>query len=482
MNSLVGTQEPDGERRPTALATVYQRERIIMTPVPQNGAVPGLAYWYGRVSTTEQVDHGFSLPAQLEKCLALAHQDGRRIPVERQFAEDFTGMTLERPELTRLRALAAREHPEVLYVSNPSRLSRNLGDLLTVQQELWTLGIMLRIAEMPFLVLDDSPVSMFIFQNFGAFSQLDRGLIRERLMAGILNSVKAGNPRNCPPLGYRYVKQPRGGAWEIVPEEAAVVQEAYQRYNSGDSASALARWLTTTGLRPPRSVRRVRLDEPYHWRVQTVLSLLRNATYKGTWYFRKTVKSPGYTHAKPGERTYRPRPEDEWMPVAVPAIVTPEVWEQAQRHLAHRRPHSGVQKHQHLFRHGRLQCGLCQTPMYGILDTSKWRRECASRPTPRREYRAWHAYLCTHTATARSGASIARRLEPRSPGVGDARGLPARPVWAGTGPQSVRCHPTDAASRCRGGDDDAAHRPPAQDRGAAPVGSALPPRQERGRA
>jgi site-specific DNA recombinase len=395
-------------------ATIYQRERVIMTPVPQNGAVPGLAYCYGRVSTTEQADHGFSLPAQLEKCLALAYQEGRCIPVERRFAEDVTGMTLERPELTRLRTLAAQEHPEALYVSNPGRLARSLRDLLTVQQELQTLGITLRIAEMPFLVLDDSPFSMFIFQNFGAFSQLDRGLIRERLMTGILNSVRAGNPCNCPVLGYRYVKQPRGGAWEIVAEEAAAVQEAFHHYNSGDSASAVARWLTTTGIRPHRSVRRVRLDEPYHWPVPTVLSLLRNATYKGTWHFRKTVKSPGYAHAKPSERTYLPRPEDDWMPVPVPAIVAPEVWDQAQDHLAHRRPARGTQKHAHLFRDRRLQCGLCGTPMYGILDTSKWKRELASRPSVRRQYRAWHAYQCTHTANGkvwRKHKTTAWRLE-----------------------------------------------------------------------
>ncbi len=277
------------------------------------------------MSPTEQADHGFSLPAQQENCLALAHKEGRDIPADRRFAEDFTGMTLERPALVHLRSLAARERPEALYVSNPGRLSRTLGDLMTVQQELQSLGITLRIAEMSFLVPDESPLSMFIFQNFGAFAQLDRGLIRERLMTGIQNSVKAGNPRNCPVLGYRYVKKARGGEWVIVPEEATIVREMFHRYNSGDSASAVARWLTTTGIRPHRSFRRVRLDEPYHFPVQTVLTMLRNATYKGTWHFGKTVKSPGYKHARPGERTYTPQPEDDWIPVAVPAIVTPEV-------------------------------------------------------------------------------------------------------------------------------------------------------------
>jgi site-specific DNA recombinase len=448
-----------------------------MMPVPQNGAVPGLAYCYCRLSTPERVDHGFSLPAQLEQCLALAHQDGRRIPEERQFAEDFTGMTLERPKLTRLRTLAARERPEALYISNPGRLVRNVRDLLTVQQELWTLGIMLRLAEMPFLVVDDSPVSMFMFQNFGAFAQLDRGLIRKRLMAGILNSVK-----DCPVLGYHYVKQPRGRAWVIVPEEAAVVREVFQRYNSGDSASAVARWLTTTDLRPYRSVRRIRLDEPYYWRVQTVLSLLRNATYKGTWHFRKTVKSLGYTHAKPGERTHRPRPEDDWIPVTVPAIVAPEVWNQTQDHLAHRRQNRGAQKHQHLFRNGCLQCKVCQTPMYGFLDTSKWRRECASRPTPRRQYRSWYAYQCAHTANGkvrRKHKTTAWRLEalPCEALVALLRDLDGLELALNAYVDTQQTQPPDAEA-------ETATLRTALQRTAEeePVGSALPPRQERGRA
>jgi hypothetical protein len=52
--------------------------------------------------------------------------------------------------------------------------------------------------------------------------------------------------------------------------------------------------------------------------------------------------------------------------------------------------------------------------MYGILDTSKWKRELESRPSVRRQYRAWHAYLCTHTSHGkvwRKHCTTAWRLE-----------------------------------------------------------------------
>ena len=58
---------------------------------------------YGRVSTKEQDDRGYALPDQLAACQSMAHQDGYRVPDTHVFYEDYTGMSLNRPQLKQLR-------------------------------------------------------------------------------------------------------------------------------------------------------------------------------------------------------------------------------------------------------------------------------------------------------------------------------------------------------------------------------------------
>ena len=52
---------------------------------------------YGRVSTKEQEEKGFSLPSQLEACRKYAIDNDYEIVSE--YSEDYSGTELERPEL-----------------------------------------------------------------------------------------------------------------------------------------------------------------------------------------------------------------------------------------------------------------------------------------------------------------------------------------------------------------------------------------------
>src|SRR5881397_1711877 len=55
---------------------------------PQNDT-PQLAAIYARVSTADQADKGYSLPTQIEACLALAHQEGYTVPEQHIFVDDY---------------------------------------------------------------------------------------------------------------------------------------------------------------------------------------------------------------------------------------------------------------------------------------------------------------------------------------------------------------------------------------------------------
>src|SRR5215471_2732795 len=66
---------------------------------------PRLAAIYARVSTADQADKGYSLPTQIEACQAMAQQEGYTVPNTHVFVDDYTGTSLNRPQLSPLRDL-----------------------------------------------------------------------------------------------------------------------------------------------------------------------------------------------------------------------------------------------------------------------------------------------------------------------------------------------------------------------------------------
>jgi site-specific DNA recombinase len=112
---------------------------------------------YVRVSTTDQADRGYSLPTQIEACLALAEREGYVVPPgvplwrealgclreweERRkgeqhgaltatnhvFVEDYTGTSLNRPQLTKFRDLVHQRLVQAVFVYDLDRLSRKLA-------------------------------------------------------------------------------------------------------------------------------------------------------------------------------------------------------------------------------------------------------------------------------------------------------------------------------------------------------------------
>jgi DNA invertase Pin-like site-specific DNA recombinase len=337
-----------------------------------------IAYAYCRVSTDQQRD-GYSPEVQRDQCRQRAAADGYTIPDDGVFVETFTGTAVRRKELDVMLARMSVDRPTRIYIPKLDRLARQLRVQDTLRREIRARGAKVVPCDMPAFV-EDSPTHIFVTQVQGAVSELERNQIVERSQGGIIASVRAGNPRNCPGFGWRYVPTaPRGGRWEVDPVAHAHVREAYQHIAAGATASAVTRRLTQQGARPPWS----RGDGPYVWCVQTVLTMLRNETYTtGVWSFGKTRKDKE-------TNTLHPVPAAEWMAVPVPSLIDLDLFSRVQLQLATRRPTRGPQKHPHLFRNGALRCGMHDAPMYGIWDISKRRRN------PRAL--GWHAYGCKAT-------------------------------------------------------------------------------------
>lgn len=121
---------------------------------------------YARVSTVDQ-DTALQLDAMERAGVALV------------FREQCSGVG-PRPELHR--ALDVLKAGDCLVVWKVDRVARSLSELLTILVRLKAVGASIRSLTEP--IDTSTPIGEFTFQILGAVAQLERSMIRERVMAG----------------------------------------------------------------------------------------------------------------------------------------------------------------------------------------------------------------------------------------------------------------------------------------------------------
>src|SRR5207247_923604 len=149
-----------------------------------------------------------ALPISL---LARAAADGCAVDDELCFRDDgFSGSTLLRPALERLRDQAAAGAIDRLYVLDPDRLARNYAYQFLLMQELADRGV-----EIVFLnrALGQSPEDNLLLQVQGMIAEYERAKIKERCRRGKLHAARGGAVAvlGRAPYGYRYVSKQEGG-------------------------------------------------------------------------------------------------------------------------------------------------------------------------------------------------------------------------------------------------------------------------------
>jgi site-specific DNA recombinase len=139
---------------------------------------------YTRVSTTDQADKRYSLPTQVDACLALAQQKGYTVPESHIFVDDYTGMSLHRPQLTALRNLVQQRLVQAVIVHDLDRLSHKLAHQLLLCEELERAEVALHVVTMP----DDAmtPETQLLAHVRGIIAEYERAKILERTARGRL--------------------------------------------------------------------------------------------------------------------------------------------------------------------------------------------------------------------------------------------------------------------------------------------------------
>ncbi len=163
---------------------------------------------------------------------ARVSEDGLAVPPEHRFADDgYSGATLVRPALERLRDLAASGAVDRVYVHSPDRLARRYAYQVLLVDELHRAGV-----EIVFLnrQIGVSPEDDLLLQVQGMVAEYERAKILERSRRGKRHGAKQGpvNVLAGALYGYRYLgKHDGGGAarYEIVEEQA---RRAHGRYEA----------------------------------------------------------------------------------------------------------------------------------------------------------------------------------------------------------------------------------------------------------
>jgi site-specific DNA recombinase len=354
---------------------------------------------YARVSSEQQAEAN-TIASQVTALQERAQTDGVSVSQAMTFLDEgYSGATLVRPALERLRDAMSAGLIERLYVHSPDRLARKYAYQVFLLEEFVRSGV-----EVVFLnrELGQSPEDDLLLQVQGMMAEYERAKIMERNRRGKLHAARSGsvNVLGGAPYGYRYISKHQGGGqahYEVVADETRVVRQVFdwvgrERLSIGEVCRRLmqAGELTRTG----RTM----------WDRSVVWAMLKNPAYMGQAAFGKTRQGP----LRPRVRSQRgkplqPRraaseydvPSEDWIRIAVPALVDPDVFEAVQAQLEENRKHARQSSRgaRYLLQ-GLLQCQHCGYAFYGKPLSPSARK---NRP------RAYAYYRCLGTDAYRFG-------------------------------------------------------------------------------
>jgi site-specific DNA recombinase len=291
---------------------------------------------YARVSSAQQKEE-HTIASQTAALISFAREHSVHVPQEWVFEDEgYSGASLERPGLERIRDLAAEGHLQAVLVYSPDRLSRKYAYQVLLIEEFARHGVETLFVKAP---QGQSPEDQLLVQFQGMMAEYERAQILERCRRGKRHQARQGrvNVLSKAPYGYRYVRKTQDTAayYEILEEQAVIVRQLYAWYTvEGLSIGAITRKLNEQHVPTRRQVSR--------WERSTVWGMLRNSAYKGLACFGKTRPVPAERMTRktrlrgamaPRTRSMRERPREEWIEIPVPAIVSEATFDLAHERL-----------------------------------------------------------------------------------------------------------------------------------------------------
>ncbi len=295
----------------------------------------------------------------------------------------ITGTSMKkRDEFNKMLRLCYRDKIDMIIVKSISRFARNTLDVIKITRKLREINVDVYFEEQGIHSID--PASEFYITIYGSIAQSESENISANVKWGKAQSAKQGNvPFQCKHfLGYT---KNADGEIEIVPEEAEIIREIYERYLSGESLHGIKCYLEAKEIPTPAGCS--------VWRQETIRSILSNEKYKGDAIINKTYVSDCISKrikANNGERN------KYYIENNHPAIIDAGTFARVQEEIARRSGKPKVKQKgtkTELSRYSSkyalselLICGECRTPYRRCTWTAKGKRKIVWRCINRLDY------------------------------------------------------------------------------------------------
>ena len=323
---------------------------------------------YARVSTTrQQLDQTIEQQVESLREYVSGHPGCHLEEKHVYLDEGYSGAKLNRPGLDRLRERATKAEFEMILITAPDRLSRNYVHQMLLIEEFQNLGCQVQFLERP---MSQDPHDQLLLQIRGAVAEYERSLITERMRRGRRAKLRSGLllPWTVAPYGYLLdLEHPRDARKvSLDPVKSEIVRQMFAWYTDTQRRCSLywiAKKLSDDGIPTPKGGTR--------WNVSSIRGILRSPAYAGMAYSGRTRSVPAVSRKSalqpigPGE-SVAPAPQEDWIGIPVPAIVSQELYDAAQQRFAENKQMSrrNNSKHNYLLR-GLVSCGQCRLSCSG---------------------------------------------------------------------------------------------------------------------
>jgi site-specific DNA recombinase len=172
----------------------------------QGEALMKMAAIYARVSSEQQREQ-HTIASQTAALIEFAKTHELEVPREWVFEDEgYSGATLERPGLERVRDLAAEGQIQAVLVYSPDRLSRKYAYQILLTEELARHGVETLFINAPQCATAEDQL---VVQFQGMIAEYERAQIMERYRRGKRHRAKSGevSVMSGAPYGYRYIRK-----------------------------------------------------------------------------------------------------------------------------------------------------------------------------------------------------------------------------------------------------------------------------------
>lgn len=286
---------------------------------------------YARYSSQGQREE--SIEGQLRECRAFADRQGWTV-VGEYIDRALSGKTDKRDDFQRMIRDSEKGHFRGVLMYTLDRFARNRYDSAMYKARLKKNGVRVFYAKQS---IPDGPEGIILESVLEGYAEYYSENLSRNVRRGMMENALQCKTTGGLCLGYQKAKD---GTWEIEPVGAKVVQEIFQLYADGTSATQVVAYCNEKGYETARGRAFTR---------NSLHTILRNRKYIGVYEY-----------------------EDVCVEGGVPAIISAELFERVQAQLKHTySARAKAKATTDYLLSTKVFCGHCGAPMIGESGTSR---------------------------------------------------------------------------------------------------------------